>query len=94
MPAEGGQPVLLTRKHGQFPYWPRHDKRIYFKRNIEGTRTLWELSLENDRERQVLDLKGRPGRIHPNTLATDGKQLFFTWWEDVGDIWVMDVEKK
>jgi hypothetical protein len=24
-------------------------------------------------------------------LATDGKYLHFTWREDAGDIWVMDV---
>jgi len=94
VPAEGGQPELLTEEHGQMPHWSRQSNRLYFKRNIEGTLTLWELSLENGRERQVLDLKSRPGMLHPNTLATDGKRLFFTWEEYVGDIWVMDVEKK
>jgi hypothetical protein len=26
------------------------------------------------------------------SLATDGEYLYFTWEEDFGDIWVMDVE--
>jgi hypothetical protein len=26
-----------------------------------------------------------------NALATDGEHLYFSWREDVGDIWVMDV---
>jgi TolB protein len=94
VPAGGGQPELLTKENGVAPYWPRHGKRIYFKKRIEGTLTLWELSLENGRERQVLDLQGRPGGLHPNTLGTDGKRLFFTWSESVADIWMMDVEKK
>ena len=25
------------------------------------------------------------------SLATDGKYLYFTWRQDLGDIWVMDV---
>jgi hypothetical protein len=26
------------------------------------------------------------------SLGTDGKYLYFTWEEDFGDIWLMDVE--
>jgi hypothetical protein len=27
-------------------------------------------------------------------LATDGRYLFFTWEEDLGDLWTMDVERQ
>jgi hypothetical protein len=35
-------------------------------------------------------LKGRRGSIG-NVFANDDRYLYFTWREDVGDIWVMDV---
>jgi len=42
---------------------------------------------------QFTDFKGKPrGNLGCMSLATDGKYLYFTWEEDFGDIWVMDVE--
>lgn len=38
----------------------------------------------------MTDLKGRSGTAGWS-IATDGSYLYFTWWEYVGDIWVMDV---
>jgi hypothetical protein len=39
------------------------------------------------------DFKGKPrGNLGRMSLATDGKYVYFTWEEDFGDIWVMDVE--
>ena len=37
---------------------------------------------------------GRRGRLALQALATDGEHLYFSWQEDIGDIWVMDVEKE
>jgi Tol biopolymer transport system component len=93
MPAEGGQPELLTE--GGAPLWPRSGTGIYFFRFAEGIPpTLWELSVETGRERQVMDPTGRPGRFGGDALAGNGKQLFFAWQEWQSDIWVMDVEKE
>ena len=39
----------------------------------------------------LTDLKGRPGQLELLALATDGKYLYFSWRQDIGDIWVMDV---
>jgi hypothetical protein len=39
----------------------------------------------------VTDLAGRPGKLGPYALATDGAFLYFTWRLDESDIWVMDV---
>ena len=43
-------------------------------------------------ERPVTELRGRRGYLESLSLATDGKYLYFTWGEDLSDIWVMDVE--
>ncbi|MCI0697479.1 serine/threonine-protein kinase [candidate division KSB1 bacterium] len=94
MPAEGGQPELLTEARAGRTLWSKSGTRIYFVKSTEGTLTLWELSIETGRERQVMDLTGRPGRFGGDALASDGKQLFFAWQEWLGDIWVMDVEKE
>ena len=40
----------------------------------------------------VTDLTGRRGRIGRAALSTDGVYLCFTWEEDLGDIWVMELE--
>lgn len=45
-------------------------------------------------ERPVTDFRGERGSLGFFGLATDGKYLYFTWQEDTGDIWVMDVIEK
>ena len=50
-----------------------------------------ELSLEKGEERVVADLTGRAGELSFNTLATDGEFLYFSWQEEEGDLWLMDV---
>ncbi len=52
---------------------------------------VWALSLEDRSERQMTGLSGRRVWLYEDSLATDGQYLYFTWLEDVGDIWVMDV---
>jgi len=46
---------------------------------------------EGGSERQLTDFSGKPGRLGA-LWDTDGEFLYFTWREDIGDIWVMDVE--
>ncbi len=60
-----------------------------------GTReragTIFEVSPDGSRERPVTDFGGRPGYLQGQALATDGRSLYVTWSEDLGDLWVMDV---
>jgi Tol biopolymer transport system component/predicted Ser/Thr protein kinase len=66
---------------------------------MRGTRTilftrddqLTALDLDNGEQRVVSDLAGRPGRLGYPCDAT-GEQVWFTWFEERGDLWVMDVE--
>ena len=53
---------------------------------------LWKLSLERGQVSRLTKLEGRRGNIG-DSFATDGRYLYFTWREDDGDIWVMDVVK-
>jgi hypothetical protein len=47
--------------------------------------------MEDGREYPVTDLTGRLGSPYPFSPATDGEYLYFSWRDDVGDIWLMDV---
>ena len=50
----------------------------------------WRLSLDNGKVSRLTQLEGRRGNLG-NHFATDDRYLYFTWREDDGDIWVMDV---
>ncbi len=60
---------------------------IYFL----GLSDIWVVSLEDEAERPLTDFSGKRGNLGSFALATDGQYLYFTWEEDLGDIWVMDV---
>ena len=49
------------------------------------------LDLESGEVRALTDLRGRPGRMG-SIMGTDGEQIWFTWVERRGDLWIMDVE--
>ncbi len=42
--------------------------------------------------RQLTDFAGRPGYLG-RLNDTDGEFLYFTWNEDHGDLWMMDVDQ-
>jgi Tol biopolymer transport system component len=89
---EGGEPVLLA---GELAYTPRFspDGQSIYYTVITGPREnydLWKLSLETGEVSRLTKLVGRRGSLG-YVFATDGRYLYFTWSEDVGDIWVMDV---
>jgi TolB protein len=91
MPAAGGTPERLTRRSvaGSL-IWSPDGARIYFGEQ-EGSARLWALSLKDGSERVVADLAARRGGLAFQPPATDGKYLYFSWRNDVGDIWAMDV---
>ncbi|MCZ6877808.1 MAG: protein kinase [Acidobacteria bacterium] len=51
---------------------------------------VWALSLKDGSESPATDLAGRRGTLGWG-VATDGQFLYFSWAEETGDIWVMDV---
>ena len=48
--------------------------------------------MSNGTEHPVTDFEGRPGNLGGHGLATDGEYLYFTWEQDLGDLWVMSVK--
>ncbi|MGH9390025.1 MAG: TolB family protein, partial [Vicinamibacteria bacterium] len=86
MPREGGEAVRLTPGDAPYPIWSRDGRAVYFLDRND----LWIVPAEGGEVRKLTDFSGKRGSMW-FTLATDGQYLYFTWREDRGDIWVMDV---
>ena len=71
---------------GRYARWSVDGTALYYVREDN----VWTVSIDGGRELPVTDLRGRPGGLGAH-LATDGEFLYFTWHENTGDIWVMDV---
>jgi Tol biopolymer transport system component len=74
--------------------WSRDGNRIYFMGADERAGNIWALSLKDRREFPVTNLSGRRGSLGFQSPSTDGKYLYFPWRDDIGDVWVMDVDEK
>ena len=83
----GGGPVYTHR-------WSPDRKHIYMTGLSERGDSIWEMAADGTRERPVTDLRGKRGYLESLSLATDGRYLYFTWGEDLSDIWVMDVVRE
>jgi Tol biopolymer transport system component/predicted Ser/Thr protein kinase len=86
MPREGGEPLRLTPA-GDNPIWSRDGRAVYFLDRND----VWIVPAGGGEVRKLTDFSGKRGSMALDCLATDGKYLYFTWVEDAGDIWVMDV---
>lgn len=91
VPALGGAVEAVTQGPAGFSVWSPDRDQIFFLGDGERAGNIWGVSLEDAQERPVTDFAGKRGKLAPFALATDGRQLFFTWQEDLGDLWVMDV---
>ena len=93
---DGGEALLLSRTV-EFPYSPRFSRdgqSIYYgvitgPREEQGVR---KLSLVDGKISRLTKLEGRRG-TSGYVFSTDDRYLYFTWNDDDGDIWVMDVVK-
>ncbi len=94
-PAAGGEPERLSEGPGSEAeaQWSPDGKALYYAGKAERAGNLWALSLKDRREYPVTDFTGRRGSLGW-ALATDGRYLYFTWSEDLGDLWVMDVVRE
>jgi Tol biopolymer transport system component len=66
--------------------WSPDGETVFAKRNGN----FWAFKVEDGSEHRVTDLVGRAGRLG-NAMTTDGSWIYFSWGQDLGDIWVMDV---
>jgi Tol biopolymer transport system component len=100
--ASGGDGRPLTKGQSTSPRWSPDGAWIYFTtfRDSGGITTqlerpglnIWRVSPDGKSESPVTQLNGRRGYLGW-AIATDGRWIYFTWREDVSDIWVMDVER-
>ena len=89
--ATGGEPIPVTQGPSSFPVFSRDGFSIFFLGSGERAGNFWVVPIDSGEERPVTDLGERRGELGSEALATDGTYLYFTWEEDIGDIWVMDV---
>ncbi len=89
----GGEPSrLLSTVRAPTSRFSSDGKSIYYS-VVEGPKEnhdLWKLALDRGQVSRLTKLQGRRGSL-ASVFATDGRYLYFTWREDDGDIWVMDV---
>ena len=72
--------------------WSRDGRRYFPAEDKAGNSNFWAFSVNDRNKRLVTVLVGRRGTLGTNQPpATDGKFLYFTWRDDLGDIWVMDI---
>jgi len=71
--------------------WSRDGKRIYFLGSEESEYDVWGLTLEDGNVRRMTRFSQRAGSLGDYALALDEEYLYFSWRNDLGDIWVMDV---
>jgi Tol biopolymer transport system component len=90
VPAEGGEAELVL--DGWPPTWAPDGDSLYFAAQREGRGNLYEKEFGGSAERQLTGLAGRSGYL-AGLNDTDGEYLYFTWSEDFGDLWVMDVDQ-
>ena len=92
---DGGEPTRLpTGAHApQTPRVSRDGRSIYYvvASGPREQQDLWQLSLTDGAISRLTRLEGRRGNLG-YYFAADARYLYFTWYEDDGDIWVMDVE--
>ena len=91
VPAEGGEPKQLGDGSGIYPRWSSDGKRVYFTGIAERANNLWSVDVATGVVRRLTDLDGRPGTLNILCFATDGTYLYFSWNDDLGDLWLMDV---
>ena len=82
----GDDPIPLPVRGGTEYRWSPDSKSVYYVVD----RDFWVVSVENGQERRLTDLTDRRGGLDM-WADTDGEFVYFTWRDDVGDIWVMDV---
>ncbi len=91
IPANGGNPEPLTEGPGAYPVWSHDGRGLYFRGSNERAGNIWFVSLQDGVEKSVTDFTAKPGNIGIYGLAVSSEHIYFTWEEDLGDIWVMDV---
>ena len=101
MTSTGSDPQQISKGQAGAPVWSPDGSTIFFATSRDSGSTyqlergglnIWRISPDGRDERPVTALTGRRGYMGLST-ATDGRFVYFTWRDDVADIWMMDVER-
>jgi Tol biopolymer transport system component len=88
--AAGGQPRLLIADTGISARWSPDGREIHF--SGADQQSFWSYRVADGTQRPITNLFGRRGMLGVSQMpASDGTFLYFTWRDDLGDIWVMDI---
>jgi Tol biopolymer transport system component len=86
---DGSEPRKLVDSIGVVARFAPDGEHLYFvDRELAN---LWSVAVEDGTTRRRTRFEGRRGQLGNDALATDGRYLYFTWRQDLGDLWVMDV---
>jgi Tol biopolymer transport system component len=88
---DGDDPRPLTSGPGRFPRFSRDGQKLLFTGWGERIGNIFELELASGRERAVTELSGRSGNLGSYVLATDDRFVYFTWEQNVGDLFIVDL---
>jgi TolB protein len=91
VPVAGGTPEALTAGPARMGRLSSDGREVFFIGWAERAGEIWSVSVQDGFERQVTSFAGRQGTLGANALAVDSRYLYFSWEQDLGDLWVMDV---
>lgn len=90
--ADGTGPITpLTAVGGSGFIWSKDGRNVYYGGALERRGNVYAVGADGRDDRPLTDLRGRRGSLVANSLATDGRYLYFSWQEDLGDLWVADL---
>jgi len=69
----------------------RDSNDVYMIGHAESENSILRIRVEERTSHVIAKLTGRRGSIGWTGLAMDREFVYFTWQDDLGDIWVMDV---
>jgi len=92
VPISGKNPVFLLSSNVSFSRFSKNGEMIYFI-TVDGISKIWSIPAKGGSPSVLIELKGRYGHLVQETFTTDGKDIYFSWRQDTGDIWTMDVDK-
>ena len=92
VPAAGGEAESVLGDDSWSVIFSPGGDTVFFGARRGDHGNLYEKEFGSSTERQLTALAGRPGYLG-SLDDTDDEFLYFTWSEDHGDLWVMDVEQ-
>jgi Tol biopolymer transport system component len=90
VPNEGGTPERLSAASSIGWASSPDGGQIFFVGGDHRAGNLWSLSMATRADRPMTDFKGRRGTLGAFAVSTEGRYLYFTWRDDVADLWAMD----